>query len=138
MPRKVVVEDKICMNCGCSFNRSKMPSGRLEDLSDYAERKYCSKRCFDLVNRGENHHNWKGGTKVNRDGYLINNQTGKFVHREIVEKYIGRLLRDDENIHHIDGNKQNNDISNLVIMSNSDHRKLEVINQSRDAKGRFS
>lgn len=42
-------------------------------------------------------------------------------HRIVVENDIGRLLTKVEVVHHIDGNKKNNDISNLEVMSKSAH-----------------
>lgn len=46
------------------------------------------------------------------------------VHRYLMEKSLGRKLTKDEVVHHIDGNKFNNDISNLQVMSVSEHCKL--------------
>ena len=48
------------------------------------------------------------------------------LHRVIMENHIGRLLLKDEIIHHKDGNKNNNDISNLEILSKSNHTKLHA------------
>ena len=44
-------------------------------------------------------------------------------HRLVMENYIGRYLNKDEVVHHKDGNKNNNDISNLELMKNSEHSK---------------
>jgi hypothetical protein len=38
-------------------------------------------------------------------------------HRLIVAQHLGRPLRSDESVHHIDGNRQNNDINNLQLRS---------------------
>lgn len=46
-------------------------------------------------------------------------------HRLVMEQHIGRYLTKDEHIHHKDGNRKNNHISNLQIVSNSEHIKLE-------------
>lgn len=46
---------------------------------------------------------------------------GRSLHRVIMEKHIGRKLGRNEHVHHIDGNKRNNDISNLELMSASNH-----------------
>ena len=48
------------------------------------------------------------------------------MHRYVVEQYIGRKLKEDETIHHIDFNKLNNDIKNLYICSNSDHLAMNI------------
>lgn len=50
----------------------------------------------------------------------------KNAHRAFVERLVGRKLDRDEVIHHIDCDKRNNDVSNLIIMSRSDHAKLHA------------
>jgi len=42
-------------------------------------------------------------------------------HRVIMENHLSRLLNSEEVIHHIDGNKKNNDINNLQVMNASEH-----------------
>ncbi len=44
-------------------------------------------------------------------------------HRIIASKKLGRPLRDNEVVHHRDGNKLNNRPSNLQVMSRSEHWK---------------
>lgn len=44
------------------------------------------------------------------------------LHILIAEEMLGRYLQDQETVHHIDGNTQNNDKSNLMVFAtNSDH-----------------
>lgn len=43
--------------------------------------------------------------------------------RYLVEKEIGRPLEPQEQIHHVDGNPLNNDISNLEIRSRGEHQR---------------
>lgn len=47
-------------------------------------------------------------------------------HRYIMEQFLDRKLDKNEVVHHIDGNKLNNDISNLEVMSLSDHSRLHM------------
>lgn len=51
-----------------------------------------------------------------------------YSHRVIVEQHLGRLLSRNEVVHHVDGNRRNNDIENLEILTPSRH-------SSRHAKG---
>ena len=48
-----------------------------------------------------------------------------YEHLLVMEKHIGRYLTVGEVVHHLDGNRTNNDISNLVLCeSPSEHSKL--------------
>ena len=109
-------------------------------LSDH----YCDCGCGELTTlyRGKyrrfiSGHNGRGKPKKPKkptsDGYeliyLPNHpfcQSDGYIrrHRLIMEKFIGRYLRPDEEIHHIDFNKENNHISNLQILSKEEHARL--------------
>jgi hypothetical protein len=45
-------------------------------------------------------------------------------HRVIMERYLGRYLAPDELVHHIDGDKLNNQLENLLIVSMAQHRRI--------------
>lgn len=45
---------------------------------------------------------------------LVSNEVS--THRCVMEQYLGRPLKPSEIVYHIDGNKQNNDISNLMLL----------------------
>lgn len=47
-------------------------------------------------------------------------------HRYIMEQLLGRSLASDEIVHHKDGNKLNNSLDNLEVMSRSEHTKLHM------------
>lgn len=44
-------------------------------------------------------------------------------HRYVMEVALGRVLTTDEHVHHKDGNKHNNDIGNLELLTASEHAK---------------
>ena len=52
-------------------------------------------------------------------------------HRFIAEGILGRPLHAWEDVHHIDGNGLNNDPSNLMLVSNSEHTRIH--NEQRRA-----
>ena len=53
-----------------------------------------------------------------------------YEHRVIMERHIGRFLNKNEDVHHIDKNRQNNSISNLLLLSRSEHHRLHRTEQT--------
>ena len=51
---------------------------------------------------------------------------GRHIHRFIMEQKLGRSLKKGEVVHHIDGNKWNNDINNLAVMTQADHARIHI------------
>lgn len=45
-------------------------------------------------------------------------------HRLIMQNVLGRKLARNEVVHHIDGNKSNNSLENLVVMTRSEHSAM--------------
>lgn len=92
---------------------------------------------------GEKHSNWKGGRFCNSQGYVFvyspnhplkSNDGYVLEHRLVMEKKIGRYLTKKEVVHHINENKGNNKISNLMLFNcSADHLKhhAEVRNVSK-------
>jgi len=74
--------------------------------------------------------------KIDEYGYKYYNDGNKriFTHREKIEKSIGRKLMSSETIHHIDCNKNNDDLENLFLCSSSKHKRLhyQLENISRE------
>jgi hypothetical protein len=80
---------------------------------------YCSRLC---ANRGAGKFN--AGKIRNSQLSKLKNSTnsyvkfhGKHEHRVVMENHLGRPLFSWEIVHHKDGNKRNNDINNLEVMS---------------------
>jgi len=66
------------------------------------------------------------GTRVTSTGYIEytrGEHKGRSAHVVAMEKHIGRRLLEYEVVHHKDGDKQNNEIENLELMTRSEHTK---------------
>ena len=60
---------------------------------------------------------------------------GVHTHRKVAERMLGRKLEPGEVVHHIDGNKRNNDPKNLkVFSSQSEHARWHSEHQGGDAR----
>lgn len=67
---------------------------------------------------------FSGGTRVDAKGYLVikaGPQRDRRVHEIIAEAMLGRELKRDEQVHHKDENKLNNDWRNLQILTEKEH-----------------
>lgn len=47
-----------------------------------------------------------------------------YEHILVAEKYLNRKIRDEEVVHHLDGNRSNNRRENLLVLEHSQHGKL--------------
>jgi len=65
-------------------------------------------------------------TYINKNGYRRYRRSGKYVHRCVAERKLGRKLRSGEVVHHINGNPLDNSPKNLKVYPNqSTHMRKE-------------
>jgi hypothetical protein len=61
------------------------------------------------------------------DGYVkikIQGRGWMLEHRWLMEQHLGRRLTSNEHVHHKDLSTDNNELSNLQLMTKSEHRRL--------------
>jgi hypothetical protein len=138
VPRK---ERRECKFCCVSFESYK-----------HEYRSFCSLECYHKsmkgksfpverwVKFGKENRAWKGGRQRTYIGYISvpsplhpNKDHHGCVseHRLVMEKHIGRYLSKKEVVHHIDKNKENNLISNLMLFpDNVIHLRYHRVNPS--------
>lgn len=103
--------------------------------------KYCSYACNNRNKPGTfiKGHKWVGKLKTKKrimsHGYIEiyspnhPNKTRRncvLEHRLVMEKHLGRFLKKEEIVHHINGNKQDNRIKNLkLFLSQAEHVHIE-------------
>ncbi len=114
-----------------------------------------TRRKISLAQRGEKHPNWKGGKTKDGQGYVqisAGPDKGKKEHRLLAEEFLGRELDLAENIHHVNGVRDDNTfpceefrnlpleekeellregIGNLRLMSHGGHSRLHRMEEFR-------
>lgn len=119
--------ETVCGVCNKSFQVMKWKLGQ-------GRGKTCSKECRHewqkSVVGGEKSAWWKGGSYINRAGYKyilskdhpFRNEVGNGYmaeHRLVMEDSIGRYLKRNEVVHHINHDKLDNRIENLKLLQNN-------------------
>lgn len=120
----------ICRHCQTPFK------------SRSTKRRYCGHKCYsnsrigeprlNLDIRGDQNPNWKGGRRLDKDGYVLIHcpyhpfAADSYVreHRLIMERRLVRFLTPEEVVHHKNEIVTDNRIENLEVLTKAEHDAL--------------
>lgn len=92
----------------------------------YSIKSYCSRDCYYKSKKGSGNHNWVGIGKPffikhhNRYMITVNGVKIKYA-RYLMEQHLGRKIKKDEVVHHINGDSSDDRIENLQVLKRRDH-----------------
>ena len=105
-----------CQHCGKEFPYKFYGAGSKKGGGYNRNQIFCSRECAKLFQTK--------GWGLDKNGYEVqyrSNGKGKRVfvlrHRKVMEDFLGRKLFTHETVHHKDGDRSNNDLSNLELWS---------------------
>ena len=135
-----------CDECGKDFECF---NNRANEAVRLSIKKFCCADCKlknwkrNLATRLIKHVNeigsskFGGGIGMTTDGYIWIKINGKGyhgdqikLHRYLMQVKLGRKLKSSEIVHHIDENKLNNDIDNLMIVTRAEHNRIHFKGKS--------
>jgi hypothetical protein len=126
-PTKVRKDGKIVWECQCDCGETVFVISK-NLISGNTKSCGCLKRDLDIARKGDKHPCWRGGKKHQITGHIrmkagnhpfADGEGYVLEHRLVMEKKIGRLLRPEEVVHHIDGDPSNNAPENLKLFANT-------------------
>ena len=113
----MITVTKPCGYCGKAVERR--PSHMRQPV-------FCDRTCFRKSRVGDGIRRYGEYIYIYTPNHLYANVEGYVAqHRLVMEALLGRLLNQDEVVHHINGVKSDNRVENLAVMAWGEHSRLE-------------
>ena len=109
-----------CLNCGI-----------IKIVQEYSPRKYCSQQCSQEYMKGKNSPTWQGGKSFEEYGAEFDNSLKEQI--RFRDNYKCKVCGCPQiengkqlDVHHIDEDKQNNKLENLISLCHRCHLKIRI------------
>jgi len=126
----------ICLECRKEFTKNNK------------KQKSCSTQCAGLLRRGNKNPHWKGGKHHRKDGYIlvrdgsmsasVRGKRYTLFHRLVMEKHLGRKLGEWEIVHHKNGDRKDNRIENLEVITQAEHARRHDGERKKNKLGQYA
>lgn len=113
MARKRAMKVATCDHCGTGF---------IVRADRHA--KFCSVICSNRSKAGSRHHVYNGGLALDTGGrwrIMCRDGTQMYFSRAVMAAHVGRLLSPDELVHHVNSDRTDDRVENLMLTTREAH-----------------